>query len=76
MMGNDMSPEREHGVCLFVCERVRPGSMTTQWLTLSLIELIHRTLHAPIIIYIYCTNMSQLESLLISVFLSLSIYLS
>lgn len=39
MMGNDMSLEREHRVCRYVC----PGSMTTQWLTLSLIEPVHRT---------------------------------
>lgn len=39
MMGNDMSLEREHRVCLYVC----PQSMTTQWLTFSLIEPIHRT---------------------------------
>ena len=41
MMGNDMSLEREHSVCVCVC--VHPGSMTTQWFTLSLIEPIHRT---------------------------------
>lgn len=38
MMGNDMSLEREHSECVWVCV-----PMNTQWFTLSSIEPIHRS---------------------------------
>ncbi len=65
-------------MCMCVCVCACPGSMTTQWLTISLIEPIHRTSQRGsntrphnnlYILYIHVTTR-------ISSFLSLSIYLS
>lgn len=81
MMGNDMSLEREHSVFVRVCAYV-------SWIHdhIAVHTLINRAnsshlaervlIYAPITIYIYCTYMSQLASLYISSFLSLSIHLS